>query len=63
MNLPKKKLEKETVYEFIFDQHKAPLSKKISEYQEKRLLWMQFELKSHELIDIQSEATNDNSEE
>ena len=39
MDLPKKikigDLEKGVVYEFTFDQHKAPLSKKVSEYLEK----------------------------
>ena len=39
MDLPKKikELEKGTVYEFIFDQHKAPLSKKVSEFLEKEI--------------------------
>ena len=39
MNLPKKikDLEKRTVCEFIFVQHKAPLSKKVSEYLEKEI--------------------------
>ena len=39
MDLPKKikilELEKGLVYEFTFEQHKAPLSKKISEFLEK----------------------------
>ena len=56
MDLPKKnkELEKETVHEFIFDQHKASLSKKVLEYLEKEIVMnaiYQFELKSHELID------------
>ena len=39
LDLPKKikDLEKGTVYEFIFDQHKAPLSKKVSDYLEKEI--------------------------
>jgi len=41
MDLPKKTeikdLEKGTVYEFSFDQHKAPISKKVSEYLEKEI--------------------------
>ena len=71
MNLPKKNkdLEKGAVYEFIFDQHKAPLSKKVSEYLEKgKEIDMnaiyQFELKSLELLDVgSSETTDDDSEE
>ncbi len=69
MNLPKKikDLEKGTVCEFIFDQHKAPLSKKVSEYLEKEIdmnVIYQFELKSLELLDVSSsEATGDDSEE
>lgn len=69
MDLPKKikigDLEKGTVYEFIFDQHKAPLSKKVSEYLEKEKeidmnAIYQFELKSLELLEVgSSEATND----
>ncbi len=40
IDLPKKNkdLEKETVYEFIFDQHKDSLSKKVSEYLEKKIV-------------------------
>jgi hypothetical protein len=73
MDLPKKikigELEKGLVYEFTFDQHKAPLSKKVSEYLEKEKeidmnAIYQFELKSLELIDVGSdEATNDGAEE
>ena len=41
MDLPKKTkikdLEKGTVYEFSFDQHKALTSKKVSEYLEKEI--------------------------
>jgi hypothetical protein len=60
MDLPKKikigELEKGLVYEFTFDQHKAPLSKKVSEYLEKEKeinmnAIYQFELKSLELLD------------
>jgi hypothetical protein len=73
MDLPKKikigELEKGLVYEFTFDQHKAPLSKKVSEYLEKEKeidmnAIYQFELKSLELIDVGSdEVTNDGAEE
>jgi len=62
-------LLKGEVYEFVFDQHKAPLSKKVSEYlvKEKEIdmnAIYQFELKSLELIDVGSnEATNDEAEE
>ena len=62
-------LLKGEVYEFVFDQHKAPLSKKVSEYltKEKEIdmnAIYQFELKSLELIDVGSnEATNDEVEE
>jgi mRNA-degrading endonuclease HigB of HigAB toxin-antitoxin module len=63
-------LLKGEVYEFVFDQHKAPLSKKVSEFLEKekeiemKALY-QFDLKSLELIDVSSnEATaNDDVEE
>ncbi len=73
MDLPKKTktkdLEKGSVYEFIFDQHKARISKKVSEYLEKEKeiemnAIYQFELKSLELLDVgSSEATDDDSEE
>ncbi len=73
MDMPKKTktkdLEKGSVYEFIFDQHKAPISKKVSEYLEKEKeiemnAIYQFELKSLELLDVgSSEATDDDSEE
>jgi hypothetical protein len=62
-------LLKGEVYEFIFDQHKAPLSKKVSEYltKEKEIdmnAIYQFELKSLELVDVGSnETTNDEVEE
>jgi hypothetical protein len=73
MDLPKKikigDLEKGVVYEFTFDQHKAPLSKKVSEFLEKEKeiemnAIYQFELKSVELLDVgSSNDTDDNVEE
>ncbi len=73
LDLPKeikiKDLEKGTVYEYIFDQHKAPLSKKVSEYLEKEKeidmnAIYKFELKSLELLDVgSSEAADSYSEE
>jgi len=73
MDLPKKikigDLEKGVVYEFTFDQHKAPLSKKVSEYLEKEKeiemdAIYQFDLKSLELLDVgSSEATDGDIEE
>jgi len=72
LDLPKeikiKDLEKGTVYEYTFDQHKAPLSKKVSEYlvKEKEIdmnAIYQFELKSLELLDVGSSETADDSEE
>jgi len=73
MDLPKKTktkdLEKGSVYEFIFDQHKAPISKKVSEYLEKEKeiemnAIYQFELKSLELLDVgSSEAVDDDTGE
>ena len=62
-------MEKGTVCEFIFVQHKALLSKKVLEYLEKEKeidmnVIYQFELKSLELLDVSSsEATGDDSEE
>ena len=62
-------LLKGEVYEFVFDQHKAPLSKKVSEYLEKEKeiemkAIYQFELKSLELLDVGSnESANDDAEE
>ncbi len=62
-------MEKGTVCEFIFVQHKAPLSKKVLEYLEKEKeidmnVIYQFELKSLELLDVgSSETTDDDSEE
>jgi len=73
MDLPKiikiKDLVKGEVYEFVFDQHKAPISKKVSEFLEKEkeiemTAIYQFELKSLELLDVDSsEAANDDAEE
>ncbi|CAD6368732.1 conserved hypothetical protein [metagenome] len=68
LDLPKKikisDLEKGVVYEFTFDQHKAPLSKKVSEYlQKEKEIEMnaiyQFELKTMELLDVGSSASSD----
>ena len=70
MDLPKKikigDLEKGVVYEFTFDQHKAPLSKKVSEYLEKEKeiemnAIYQFDLKSLDLLDVGS--SEDDGEE
>jgi hypothetical protein len=73
MDLPKKikigDLEKGVVYEFTFDQHKAPLSKKVSEFLEKEKeiemnAIYQFELKSVELLDVDaSKDADDDIEE
>jgi hypothetical protein len=68
MDLPKKikisDLEKGVVYEFTFEQHKAPLSKKVSEFLEKEKeiemnAIYQFELKSVELLDVGSSNNTD----
>ncbi len=61
-------LLKGEVYEFVFDQHKAPLSKKVSEFlaKEKEIEMnaiYQFELKSLELLDVGSDATDGDEEE
>ncbi len=67
LDLPKKiktsDLEKGLVYEFTFDQHKAPLSKKVTEYlQKEKEIDMnaiyQFELKKIELLDVGSSAAS-----
>ena len=72
MDLTKKikpsSLEKGVVYEFTFDQHKAPLSKKVTEYlQKEKELEMaaiyQFELKSLELLDVGSGNNTEADEE
>ena len=61
-------LLKGEVYEFVFDQHKAPLSKKVSEYLEKEKeidmnAIYQFDLKSLELLDVGSNEAADDEEE
>ena len=61
-------LVKGEVYEFVFDQHKAPLSKKVSEFLEKEKeidmnAIYQFELKSLELLDVGGESVDDDAEE
>jgi mRNA-degrading endonuclease HigB of HigAB toxin-antitoxin module len=62
-------LLKGEVYEFVFDQHKAPLSKKVSEYLEKEKeiemkAIYQFDLKSLELLDVgSSESAEEDLEE
>ncbi|MGD2106462.1 MAG: hypothetical protein PVH93_02550 [Nitrosopumilaceae archaeon] len=72
MDLPKKikasDLERGVVYEFTFDQHKAPLSKKVTEYLQKEkeiemVAIYQFELKSLELLDVGSSEAADVDEE
>jgi hypothetical protein len=57
-------LLKGEVYEFVFDQHKAPLSKKVSEFLEKEKeidmkAIYQFDLKSLELLDVGSSESSD----
>ncbi len=62
-------LLKGEVYEFVFDQHKAPLSKKVSEFLEKEKeiemkAIYQFELRSLELFDVgSSKHVNEDLEE
>ena len=72
MDLSKKikilELEKGLVYEFTFEQHKAPLSKKISEFLEKEIEMnaiYDFKLKSIKLIDEigSNQASEDKIEE
>ena len=74
MDLPKKikilELEKGLVYEFSFEQHKAPLSKKVSEFLEKEKeiemnAIYDFKLKSIKLIDEgnSSQVSEDNIKE
>ncbi len=72
MDVPKKikmdDLLKGEVYEFVFDQHKAPLSKKVSGFlQKEREIDMkaiyQFDLKSLELLDVGSNESVDDAEE
>ncbi len=61
-------LLKGEVYEFVFDQHKAPLSKKVSEFlgKEKEIdmkAIYQFDLKSLELLDVGSSESTDSDDE
>ena len=74
MDVPEKikisELEKGIVYEFTFEQHKAPLSKKVSEFLEKEKeiemsAIYDFKLKSIKLIDESdsSQSSEDNIEE
>ena len=62
-------LIKGEVYEFVFEQHKAPLSKKVSEFLEKEKeiemkAIYQFELKSLELLEVgSSESAEEDLEE
>ena len=62
-------LLKGEVYEYIFDQHKAPLSKKVSEFLEKEKeiemkAIYQFDLKSLELLEVgSSESAEEDLEE
>ena len=61
-------LLKGEVYEFIFDQHKAPLSKKVAEFLEKEKeidmkAIYQFDLKSLELVEAGSSETTDSDTE
>ena len=61
-------MEKGVVYEFTFDQHKAPLSKKVTEFlQKEKEIEMaaiyQFELKSLELLDVESSEPTEVEEE
>ena len=72
LDLPKKiktkDLERGVVYEFVFDQHKAPLSKKVTEFLQKEkeidmAAIYQFELKSLELLDVDSDESAAGDEE
>ena len=61
-------LLKGEVYEFVFNQHKAPLSKKVSEFLEKEKeidmkAIYQFDLKSLELLDVGSTESADSDDE
>ncbi|MDH5431466.1 MAG: hypothetical protein OEW78_06255 [Nitrosopumilus sp.] len=62
-------LLKGEVYEFVFNQHKAPLSKKVSEFLEKEKeidmkAIYQFDLKSLDLLDVgSSESADEDLEE
>ena len=57
-------LEKGVVYKFVFDQHKAPLSGKVSEYLEKEqgiamTAIYKFDLKSYVSLETDPEAAGD----
>jgi hypothetical protein len=61
-------LLKGEVYEFVFNQHKAPLSKKVSEFLEKEKeidmkAIYQFDLKSLELLDVGSNESADSDDD
>ncbi len=61
-------LLKGEVYEFVFNQHKAPLSKKVSEFLEKEKeidmkAIYQFDLKSLELLDVGSSESADRDDD
>ncbi|MGH1567609.1 MAG: hypothetical protein ACRBBZ_00130 [Nitrosopumilus sp.] len=61
-------LLKGEVYEFVFNQHKAPLSKKVSEFLEKEKeidmkAIYQFDLKSLELLDVGSNESADSNDD
>ncbi len=61
-------LLKGEVYEFIFEQHKAPLSKKVAEFLDKEKeidmkTIYQFDLKSLELTEVGSSETTDSDTE
>lgn len=66
-NIKMDDLLKGEVYEFVFDQHKAPLSKKVSEFLEKETEMKaiyQFDLKSLELLEVGSnKSTEEDLEE
>ncbi|MSV26298.1 MAG: hypothetical protein CK527_05245 [Nitrosarchaeum sp.] len=70
LDLPKKikssDLEKGVVYEFTFDQHRAPLTKKVVEYlQKEKEIEMntiyKFELKKMELLEVGTNNSVDNN--
>lgn len=70
LDLPKKikssDLEKGVVYEFTFDQHRAPLTKKVMEYlQKEKEIEMntiyKFELKKMELLEVGTNNSVDNN--
>ncbi len=72
MNLPKKikpsDLMKGVVYEFTIDAHKAPLSKKVTEFLKKEMeldmdAIYQFELANLELMDVDSDSASEEESE